>query len=307
MNREIHIGIRILFHILLAVFIANAANKFFVPDLEYEFDNGFYERIFQFQGDAPDQYRILPLLPLALIVDFLPFNHAVILYNIIFSFIVLELLAALMKGLQPRKIFLAQILFAATYIYAQFSGWRPDTMGLMAISSSLILATTIQRRPLRETLLTLGLLALAFARADIAFWFAFFLAVYETSKWSWRIIWLGIPILSQLALQFVIFPDAVYYSKKVMLWDNLSGFYLVRHPGTYLILAALLVFRKSILAFLKKSWNYKWFYASLIGYLGLVLIIGRLNEYRLYLPFLPILYLIWRKTSVHENEETGPV
>ncbi|MEM7039731.1 MAG: hypothetical protein AAF570_22345, partial [Bacteroidota bacterium] len=68
--------IRLLFHALLAFFLANAANKFFVVDLEYEMENGFYARIFNFQGDAPDQYRILPLLPLKLLCDQLPFNHA---------------------------------------------------------------------------------------------------------------------------------------------------------------------------------------------------------------------------------------
>ena len=69
-----HILLRIAVHILLAAFLANAANKFFVADLDYEFANGFYEKIFVGLGDAPDQYRILPLGPLKLLCGYLPFE-----------------------------------------------------------------------------------------------------------------------------------------------------------------------------------------------------------------------------------------
>lgn len=299
------IGVRVIIHGLLAVFLANAANKFFVADLEYELEHGFYKAIFNFVGDAPDQYRVLPLIPLDWLCDFLPFNHAVLVYNFIFTFVVLELFLFILRPMAQKKIFAVALLFVLGYNLCQFSGWRPDTMGLLFFATLLVLplklAGNLLSRPAAQSLLTLGLIGLAFCRADVAMVYAFFLAIYQNSHWTVRMIWLMLPVGVQILLQFVLFPDATYYSKTVMVMDNLSGYYLLRHPATYLIVAVVLLWGKQIKEFIQASWKYKWFYFALVGYLGLVFVIGRLNEYRLYLPFLPLFFFIWNEKYLHEK------
>lgn len=305
------IWVRLIFHGLLAVFIANAANKFFTADLDYEISNGFYERIYEGEGDAPDQYRILPLLPLKYLTKALPFNHAVLVYNAALGLLVLELFWWIMGGIEPKKKYTFQVLFGLCYIYAQFSGWRPDTLGLLLLASLLVLPSLwpSSNDSFGKNLLTTFLLiALSFARSDIALVYAVFLSLYGSSNWLWRVPWLTIPIGVQAMLQLVIFPEATYYSKKIMLLDNLSGFYLLRHPATYLIAATLLVFWQPLRAFVRKSWRFRWLYLTLLAYLGLVLVIGRINEWRLYLPFVPILLAIWRETqSLEHGEDSGTV
>ena len=309
-----HILLRIAVHILLAAFLANAANKFFVADLDYEFANGFYEKIFVGLGDAPDQYRILPLGPLKLLCGFLPFNHAVLAYNLLFSYLVFELLWVVMGGFSRGRKFAVNVLFAGAYIYAQYSGWRPDTMGLMLVASLLALPglfrskgdTDFKSVP-RILAITLLLIGLAFSRADTALFFAALYAIYQTRSWPLRLLWLAIPVATQVLLQEVLFPEAEYYSDKIMLWANLSGYYFARHPASYLLLALVLAFWGRIGRFLRATWHYRWYYALVLGYLGLVLVIGRLNEYRLYLPFLPIFLVIWRDNARAHGTETDTV
>lgn len=309
-QQQQQIWIRLAFHGLLAFFLANAANKFFVADLEYELAHGFYARIFAGVGDAPDQYRLLPLIPLKAICDFLPFNHAVLVYNVAVGFLVLELFWWIMGGLPRRQKLLFQLLFAMGYIYCQYSGWRPDTLGLLAVAAAVVLPPwwTVDRPATYglRLLQTVLLLALAFSRTDIALVYGAFLAIYGTQSWAWRLTWLLAPVGVQLLLQLVLFPEASYYSKTVMLTDNLSGYFLVRHPATWLILAVLLVFGRHLRDFVRRTWRFRWLYALLTGYLLLVLVIGRVNEWRLYLPFLPLLLSIWR-TSQTDSHETGPV
>lgn len=306
--------LRLAVHLLLAAFLANAANKFFVADLDYELANGFYAKIFEGVGDAPDQYRILPLGPLKLLCDYLPFNHAVLVYNLFFSFLVFELFWLIMGGLSRSKKFTFNALFGLFYIFAQYSGWRPDTMGLMLVSALLALPGIFLtgenpnfKSVSRSLAISLLLIGLAFSRADIALFFAVLFAIYQTKSWALRLLWVGIPLATQFVLQEFLFPEAEYYSEKIMLWANLSGYYFARHPASYLFLALILAFWKPIGRFLRSTWSHRWFYLLLLGYLGLVLVIGRLNEYRLYLPFVPIFLVIWRDKELSHGTTTDSI
>ncbi len=349
------IAIRLIVNVLLAIFLANAANKFFVADLDYEMDHHFYGRIFAGVGDAPDQYRILPLLPLQVLCDYLPFNTATLVYNTLFGFLVLELFWWIMGGISTNKKFVFNLLFAGAYIYTQYTGWRPDTMGLVFICALLVNPALVvpgrgigvkmsfrgnsgkssrsseepiqgldgETKPMeggrvsasegtdlnlaQAFAITLLLTALSFARADIALIFALWFIVYQSRKTVATLLWVFIPPLVQFILQEVIYPDAEYYSQKVMLLDNLSGYYLLRHPATYLIIASGIAFWRPIRAFLQRTWDQKWFYLMLLGYLGLVMVIGRINEYRLYLPFVPIFLVIWRETTTAHGPTTDPL
>ncbi len=290
-KKEIYLGLRLIAHALLAIFVANAANKFFVVDLEYELGHGFYERILAFSGDAPDQYRILPLLPLRLIWSYMPFNHAVLVYNMIFGFGVLELQWQMSRGLQASWRWALGFGLAIAYIYLQYTGWRPDTMGLLLLCyAAAWVLRDMRDASLRMVLYGLCIVALSFSRAEIALIFALFATFYRKRIYA---IFIPIPILCQLLLQWVIFPKATYYTKTFMLWDNLKLHYLSHHPATYLILATIVVFWRPIKSFIDRTIEKNhYFYLLIVGYVLLVFVIGRVNEYRLYLPFLPLLLIV---------------
>lgn len=300
---------RLAAHSLLACFLANAANKFFVADLDYEALHGFYARIFDFVGDAPDQYRILPLLPLKLLCGYLPFNTAVLLYNLVFGFLSLELLWALGRKASESRRYAVSILLAGAYIYCQYTGWRPDTMGLLFLAClTAWVAWRVRDRLLREGALVLLTVALAFARADIALALAAILAAYHVRSMPLRLVLPLLPVAVQALLQWHIFPQAAYYTQTVMLWDNLGGYYLLRNPATYLVLALLLIYRQPLWDFVRRLWKrYPIVCCVLLAYLGLVLVVGRLNEYRIYLPFLPFLLAYWNDFDPRHEKEADPV
>lgn len=291
MSSRWNIPLRLLGHLLLAAFVANAANKFFVVELDYELAHGFYARIFAFQGDAPDQYRILPLLPLKVLCRHLSFNHAVLVYNFILGFGVLELLWRMSRRLGGNWRWGLSFGFSILYIFTQYTGWRPDTMGLMLLSTlAALVLQDLRDAGLRGLLFGACILALSFSRAEIALVFALFATFYRTLGYGFLI---PVPILIQMLLQTTLFPDARYYSKTIMLWDNLHLHYLLRNPATYLLAASGVVFYRQCHAFVMKTLRrFYYFYLLLGGYILLVLVIGRLNEYRLYLPFVPLLLIV---------------
>ena len=300
---------RLAVHTLLACFLANAANKFFVAELDYELANGFYARIFEFQGDAPDQYRILPLLPLKYLCQHLPFNTAVLVYNLFFGFVGLELLWRMTPRLTTQGRYTIAVLLAGGYIYTQYTGWRPDTMGLFCLAAlTAWVAWHLRDRTLREGLLLLLVVALAFARADIALALAALLAAYHVRTMAIRLLLPVLPVLVQALLQWQLFPTATYYTKTIMLMDNLGGYYLLRNPATYLLLALLLIFARPLWAFAQHLWQrYPIVCGVLLAYLGLVLVVGRINEYRLYLPFVPFLLAYWNESRPRHEKEADPV
>ena len=297
---------RVVIHGLLAIFIANAANKFFIADLEYEAANGFYEKIFAFHGEAPDQYRILPLLGIKTIMSMggLAFNHAVLLFNLVCSFLLFELFWQLLSGVSRQKKYLFNFLYALIFIYLQYTGWRPDTQGLVLICASLCWWVKGYGREKMAWVLTALLLGfLALARAEIALIFAIYLAWYESKNWLHRAVWVAIPIGIQLALQFWIFADAEYYTKPIMLKDNLSLYYFLRNPASYAIAAAVLIRFPQLKKEISRLWNEVPLLLLLaLAYLALILVVGRINEYRLYLPFVP-LYMLSLHRGRRENGE----
>lgn len=301
--------VRILFHLLLAIFLANAANKFFVPNLEYEDLNGFYAQIFQFRGEAPDQYRILPLLGLKFLCGYLPFNHAVLIFNVIGAFFCFEVLFQLLRKAQPMHRLVFNALLAGVYIYLQYTGWRPDTLGLLAICLLALLPGYFgQRSTLQAALTVLGILAVAFSRSDIALIYAIFLAIYQPLSLPIRIALPILPVLVQIALKYWIFPNATYYTQTFMLWDNLSMYYLVRNPATWLILALGLAFHQPIVAFVKLTFKpFRFLYLLCVAYFLLVLVVGRVNEYRLYLPLVPLFIWAWDRTEAIHGKKTGRI
>lgn len=301
---------RIIFHILLALFVANAANRFFIPDLDFEKEHQFYEAIFEFSGQAPDQYRILPLLGikfvrngLQLIKPDTPINHAILVFNFFCAFLIFELFYFLAASWSVSKRIYFNLLFSILYIYTQYTGWRPDTLGLLLIATTFMAA--LVRYPDRWGVATAGLIVLSFARSDIALIYAVFICFTFQKSLKFKWLLLLIPVLIQCYLQFYLFASATYYTKPLMLLDNLSGYYLAYNPATWLIIAGGVIFWSDLRAYLGRMYQaipvLLWLF---LAYLALVLVVGRINEYRLYLPFVPL--WIWadqriNKISIHKE------
>lgn len=300
---------RILFHLLLAVFLANAANKFFVPDLKYEDAHQFYAKVFQFHGQAPDQYRILPLLGLKVLCGHLPFNHAVLVFNFLTSFVCFEIFYRLLRKARPIHRLVFNVVLAVSFIYLQYTGWRPDTMGLLLVALlTLLPGFFLPKSALQTALIFMGVIALAFSRSDIALVYAVFLAIYQPMHIALRLGLVALPILVQVSLQNWIFADATYYTKPWMLWDNLGGHYFFRNPATWLIFAVMVGFYAKIGQFVRKTWkSFRILYVLIAGYLVLVLFVGRINEYRLYLPLVPLLICAWDRTEPSDGKKTGRI
>ena len=306
---------RLLFHLLLAVFVANAANKFFIGDLEYEEEHQFYERIFNFEGDAPDQYRILPLLAIKglraigrLAVPDFAFHHAVLIFNFICAFLLFELSFRILTHLSRRRRFQVHLLFAILYIYTQYTGWRPDTLGLLLLCQLYVFGVLGMERAgkpnsfLYALFHLFAILLISFSRSDIAAIYALFAACYFLKSNFLRFCIISLPFVVQALLQFYWFADAQYYTKSVMLLDNLKGYYILRNPASWLIAAIVLLYFKSIVELLRNVYaRFPVFVGLALLYVLLVFVLGRLNEYRLYLPFLPLIVYIsahWKDLAI---------
>jgi len=294
--------VRIVFHLLLAVFTANAANKFFISDLDFELTHHFYQNIFAFHGKAPDQYRILPLLLLKYLWKGLqvirpgaPWNHAVLLFNFLSAFAVYEVFFLLGTAWSVRKRLMFNLMFAILFIYTLYTAYRPDTLCSLLIC---LLTLVVWLRTSATAIHLLALTALAFTRADVALIYGVFWAFYCRKNWTYLLPGIIIPILIQVLLQKWIFPEAVYYTKPIMFWDNLGGFYLRYNPATYCIAATILLFWREISDFIRGNWKRHWvFFGLFIAYFALIFVFGRINEYRLYLPFVPLFWVVFHNKS----------
>ena len=91
----------------------------------------------------------------------------------------------------------------------------------------------------------------------------------------------------------------------VMISDNLSLRFLASSPLTYFLIALLVGYWPSIINFIKQvAKTHVFVLVAMCGYVVTLFVIARLNEYRLFLPFLPlVLWLIdEQKNRVIVNE-----
>lgn len=298
---------RVLVHLLLAFFLANAANKFFTADLDA--DAKRYALIFDFAGEAPDQYRILPLLALKALCQWTSFHTAVLIFNFALGFISLELFVPFLRKYPVQTRYTFSVLFSAGFIYTLYTGWRPDTLGLLVLCqvTALVGWKMPQGMP-RNVVLTLLLAAMAFSRAEIALLTGVFLALHGRRQWVWLVVWCGMAIGVQFLLSRYLFPSATYQTQKVMLADNLRLYYILRNPATWLLAAVCIIWWRGLSTYVRRTYR-KFYYFYLIGisYLLLVLVIGRLNELRLYLPFLPLLMMMLNSESTDDGKKVSPI
>ncbi|MFP6827418.1 MAG: hypothetical protein VB977_15085, partial [Pseudohongiellaceae bacterium] len=146
---------------------------------------------------------------------------------------------------------------------------------------------------------------MSFTRADVAILFAVSALGLANASMLLKICVAIVPLVVQVLLSTMIFSDAEYFSQLVMISDNLSLRFLASSPLTYFLIALLVGYWPSIINFIKQAAKTHVFVlVAMCGYVVTLFVIARLNEYRLFLPFLPlVLWLIdEQKNRVIVNE-----
>lgn len=290
---------RLLVFAFLAGGMAHAINKLFIPELEADAD--VYARLMEGTGHAPDQYRILPIMLLYPFTALAGWSHGVLISNFIAGiFVLLQLWnMAAHRGIQVQTA--QSFLFAVVFIFTLITGWRPETLWVLVIFNLTI--PWINEYRVSWIRFFLGLFLLSLARADVAVWISAALLARNLKDWKYAIAGIGLGIGIQYLLMKIVFPEAAYYTHVVMILDNLSGWYLFRNPATYFILAALLIWRVQLISWFRNhldAENQRLLLACVL-YVILIFMIGRINEYRLYLWFLPVFWWIDRKNGTVEH------
>lgn len=295
----------------------------------------FYQRLTAFSGDAPDQFRLLPWLVLGgiqkvgvSVLSGWPFKFSLLIFWLVSAFGCFEMGWFFLKKPTPgpstegrgamdskrnfplssgegpgvgfpQNILIFNGLFAILHPLTQVFGWKPDT--LFCHFFCLAAACFFFEKRVVAGAISLGLLA--FCRADVALFYGLFVAIYGGLNWPVRALVVGFPIVVQLVLQRVVFPDAHYYVNWFQLPENLKCWRLFIHPFTWLIMAAGLIFRKEIQSFFNKNGlRWRWAFWLMAGWIVLVFVVARVNEWRLFWPFLPL--LMWIQLS-GKNENSA--
>lgn len=285
------------FYLGAAVFAALASYRMHIQGIEAD-AFPIFEAITDLQGRAPDQYRILPYLLLGALQDLFSLlagvrvtpRYPIIAFDAAFLLASMVLLERLVRRPWIR---LLNVILAAIYPYLMFDGYRPIASFILTLGCLSMLLMTQAPAAWRKPAFVVLLIAFAFTRADVALLFA----VVSFSWLGWR-YWqwapvLALPVIIQLLLSRVLFPDAVYFSPLVMLADNLSGRFLAASPLSYLLLGTLVICWRPLTGFARLAWgSHRLPLLSLIGYGALLFVIARPNEYRLFLPMLPIVLVL---------------
>lgn len=270
-----------------------------------------FGNIMDFSGGAPDQYRVLPYLLIKSIVYVLPLKisylesikFSVIIFNTFFLFMSFYILTKFIR-LSDYKMTLIFIGFSLFYPISMFLGPRPVT-ALYFFLISLYLFLYDKNNKLTVFLLFVYI-AISFSRPDLSIVVLVSTIFNMEKKYGFSIILFlfSIPVISHLIISQLIFPDAVYYCKKIMFYDNLSLSYMVHTPGVYLVAAILFLYYSFIKEMVIETfYEYKFFYIGVIFYFLVILVVGRINELRLYLPLIPMmLYFFSKHYYFHAKE-----
>lgn len=256
------------------------------------------EEILSFSGRAPDQYRIIPYILIGAIhrtVNVLPWLDV----GLRASILVFDSIFLCLSALAIRKHFPTLInsnylwgLFLI-YPFLMFDGYRPISSFILYLSvHTVVLMRSIQSDSQRSRVrLVLMIGILSFTRADVAFLFALSSFGLQRGYFLVTLITACVPLVAQILLSKVFFPDAEYFSPVLMVSDNLSLRFMIGSPLTYFFSGLLILFRVQVTLFIKESFkNNRIILMAMFGYIIMLFVVARPNEFRLFLPLLPLVF-----------------
>lgn len=292
-------GLILIATLLGAVFSCWASYRMHILAIE-EFALPILDAVINLQGRAPDQYRILPYLIISAIdslAAMLPMNtHGLRVPILVFDTLSLFLSALLLRAKFPRAVSQNFVwLLFLIYPFLMFDGYRPISAFILLIAILCINAIMWVRQNAKASSPwpLVAILVLSFTRTDIALLYAVIYLGATNAPMALRITALITPPVALFLLTRVLFPEAEYFSAIVMLWENLRGAFLLGSPLTYLVAALILYYWQSIAPFTKQLFTeFPIVGLAIAAYLLLLLVIAMPNEYRLFLPLLPI--VLWR-------------
>jgi hypothetical protein len=287
---------------LLCFFSALASYRLFLEGFEDIVAEGL-EAIIAGEGRAPDQFRILPYLLLGLIREF---SSSIGVEGWKIPILLFETLSLFAAACFLRPLFRSRkeadagiLLLLLVYPFLMFDGVRSIAAFILFQSSMMLTLFHCGWNGLTRKLgFVVALVLFSLTRADIALLVGLVCAICMGLR-VWEIVLLvSIPVITQLILSNVVFPEAEYYSALIMLAENLTFNYLLNNPLSYLLAGLLLLRTEAIKEFLRGQDKSGLIICCLmLAYFVTVLVIGRPNEYRLFLPFLPILLLLRKRMA----------
>jgi len=303
---KIHLGL-----LLAAIFSAWASYLIHVIPIE-EPSLPILEALIDFSGRAPDQYRVVPYILIGVIrdaVNLLPgidveLRYPMLIFDSLFLFLSVLALRKHFSDVGGQGITWYLLL---VYPFLMFDSYRPTASFVLflAIQIVVFMHNANAGRKNAWPVLTGLIVLMSFTRADVAFLFAVSALGLGNASTVVKAAIAVIPLVVQLLLGKVIFAEAEYFSQLIMLSDNLSLRFLMSSPLTYLLLGLLMFYWNSVFSFVKRTvQSHTLVFLAMAGYVLTLLVIARPNEYRLFLPFLPlILWLLREHRIVGVNHE----
>lgn len=249
-------------------------------------------------GVAPEQYRYLSHFLVTLLAHAGSFRLAVnaLAFLSLAAFFFIVLFVAWPERPAYEKAAICALI-AFLYPLSMFFGPRFDTSLFLAL---MMLGLCLWDRPLPYFLL---IVVLSVARADYALVLALFVLADIVERRKPAVATYLAALLVPLGVQilfWILFADNAYYTKVLTLRENLAG-EVLKPPGLWYTLgvATLLLSLTPIQrsdgsperrAMMSKAAKL----ATLCLYLLAIVLVGRLREWRLLLPALPLLLvLLW--------------
>ena len=273
------------------------------------------EAVIDLEGRAPDQYRILPYMLIGLIAQLvsalagieqgslLPYRYAILIFDSAFLVLSIYTLRHFFESAKHPAIWIGLLII---YPLMMFGGYRPIAAFLLLVAT--LLTATIKKQRDGNEGMVISLFCLIYimcvSRADLALMYALLTLVLKLPLYA-KAIAIALPLLSQYVLGQVVFPEAEYFSPVIMLQDNLSLQYFISSPLTYLWVGLVIYYFSAVMSFIKQSWHeQRILFLVLLAYCLTLFVVGRPNEYRLFLPLLPV--VLWlvelnKSTSVDDQ------
>lgn len=232
-----------------ALFSSWAAYRIHILAIE-EFALPILDAVLNFEGRAPDQYRLIPYAVLRLIAQgietiFAPVSGLripLLVFDTTCLFLSAFALRRLFPMLEKTAFFWG---FFLIYPFLIFDGYRPISAFIL-LACLFVLRALLRARAQQKggiVLVIFSVIILAFTRADVAFLYAVSALALVSLSLPLQILLLCIPVAAQATLSFVLFPDAEYFSEVFMLTRNFTSPLILLSPLTSLVVALGIAYR----------------------------------------------------------------